>query len=139
MPPCNQIASAALLNTCASLEGDAGQIIEQVKTVYAARLAICELLDAGIDIPPECSTFVPESNDLREQELRGFFHSGTISKPTLHYPQYEHSTSKHLNRCAQALHQTPQFWTSFSNSKQNALVMCHAMRAPIDKGLFILD
>lgn len=41
-----------------------------------------------------------------------------------------------LGRCLKALEERPQWWTTFSNNVQNALVICAAMRQAIEKGTY---
>lgn len=134
MPACNQLASATLLHNCATIEGTSGPALESLKTLYATRLAVCELIDAGIDIPRTCTAFRPSTAYLRKIELRGFIDKEKYTDPTTQYPVFEEQTRQASEACTKDLHATPQFWTSFSNSKQNALAMCHAMRAPNEKG-----
>lgn len=135
LPPCNQIASASLLHKCASLEGDAGSMLDDVKVVYAIRLAVCELVDAQIEVPSACAAHKPMPTLVKNSDLKGFLARDDRTESTIHYPFFEESNAEQqTGACMQQLHSKPQFWTSFSNSKQNALTMCHAMRAPVEKG-----
>lgn len=42
---------------------------------------------------------------------------------------------RHIRECLQSLESRPQWWTSYSNSRQNAAIMCQAARADIEKGM----
>ena len=134
LPICNKIASAGLLNSCAeldhastvSLDKSLDVMLEKSKNIYAARLAVCELDDASALVPKECQAFRPD-------ERSSFFRLLLPGRRT-DYPVYDDETAGHLDRCLKALSRNPQTWTSYSNARQNAIVMCHAMRASIEKG-----
>lgn len=144
LPSCNRVASAALLNSCSGLdssalteaESDKGSdlLLGEAKAIYAARLAVCELLEANTEIPQACSTFVPTKKNTRKQGIRGFLTPNGVTAPVVHYLYYDEVTDRHLKQCSAALGSKPQWWTSYSNARQNAAVMCHAMRADVEKG-----
>ena len=134
MPSCNKVASAALKNTCSEIDIDTSLnvgvtvdvMLEKSKSIYAARLAVCELIDAHASIPRACAAFQPSEDNT--------WRSYILPKRSRQYPAYDHDTAQQLKPCLKALSSTPQLWTSYSNAKQNSILMCHAMRASIDKG-----
>ncbi|KAL9101507.1 MAG: hypothetical protein Q9163_003233 [Psora crenata] len=118
-PSCNRLATSTLLDSCHSIDGskgDAESHIEDVRSIYAAQLAICEIAGANSTVPSPCRTLAP-SPDTRS--LR--------DGPSLRLRKAQ------LGECLQALESRPQWWTSYSNSRQNAVVMCQAARVDIDK------
>ncbi|KAI9733907.1 MAG: hypothetical protein M1834_002562 [Cirrosporium novae-zelandiae] len=117
-PPCNQQAAKALLKSCSAIDGttkaksrELEPQLERTKSIYAARLAICEISGAGADVPPQCVPMMSNAG--------GYNHDSQLSS------------------CLQELQSTPQWWTSYSNSRQNAVVMCHAARIGIEKDSLI--
>ena len=113
-PSCYRIATSDLLDSCHALDGssaDSEQDLEFLKSIYAARLAFCEMEGAGSSLPYQCRT-VKATTDISPSQ----------------------GAKAHLEKCLQALEEKPQSWTSYSNSKQNALTLCKAVRADIDKG-----
>ena len=114
-PSCNRLAASTLLDSCHNIDGSiptAEGSLEDMRSVYAAQLAICEIVSAGSAVPQPCKSLeVLEMN-------RGF----------------KHIRRDQLGLCLQSLESKPQWWTSYSNSNQNAIVMCHAARVEIEKG-----
>lgn len=143
LPSCNYIASRALINSCSQLDQSSttghGEgldiILDQAKAIYGARLAVCELLEANSPVPSTCSAFKPNPRNTRKQGFRGFFSSHGPSTPVALYEIYDEETAKHLKTCSASLASKPQWWTSYSNARQNAVAMCHAMRAEVEKGV----
>lgn len=130
-PSCNRIAASRLLTSCQAVNGNgdehgkaAAETLDFIKSLYAARLAICELTGAGATLPAECSPVVtsPESH----KHVLNSQHSILSSEE-------ERIPSGKLERCLKSLESRPQWWTSYSNSRQNAVVMCQAARIEIDK------
>ena len=89
--------------------------MDDLKSVYATRLAICELRSAGAPIPPKCESFAPALNNDKGKA-------------------YDKGDNRDLSHCLKSLESRPQWWTSYSNNKQNAIVMCRAARVEIEKG-----
>ena len=121
-PSCYRVATSGLLDSCHSIDGtkpDAELRLDDVRSVYAAKLAICEIAKANSDIPQSCQFHVKSaSHDTKE--------GGTgISRLA-------------LDKCLRALESRPQWWTSYSNSRQNAVILCRAARTDIEKGLIFL-
>ena len=144
LPACNKVASAALLHSCSGLDESAtssdrdnagiNDLLEESKSIYATRLAVCELLEAANAVPDACSAFVPTKKTTRKRGFKGIFGAKETSQPVVHYQDYDEATERDLKRCTVALGSKPQWWTSYSNARQNAVVMCHATRAQVEKG-----
>ena len=123
-PSCSRIATTLLLKSCRSMDGskqDAENKFDDVKSIYAAQLAICEIANAGLSIPQSCNALAP-SKFAKASNLEA------LKQPT--------KTS--IGQCLQALESRPQWWTSYSNSRQNAIIMCQATRIDIDKGYYLV-
>ncbi|KAL8845408.1 MAG: hypothetical protein Q9176_000044 [Flavoplaca citrina] len=126
-PSCHRLAAATLIRSCQSIDGsslDPEESLEDVKSLYAAQRALCEIMDAGSKSPQDCRVFVPSHSAQSSRKVtRTFTHAGS-------------TTSKikgKLGLCLQALESRPQHWTSYSNNRQNAIVMCQAARIDIEK------
>ena len=140
LPSCNRMATAALLDSCQSIDASAqtkedhgpDTFVEATKTVYAARLAICELSDAKVVPPKQCAKFVPTKRTAKKT-WRGIFDKSGPTEPMAHYEQYEDVTERDSDVCVSALYTEPQAWTSFSNARQNAVVLCQAVRTDVEK------
>ena len=117
-PSCNRLATSTLLDSCQSVDGsnqNAEDSLEDVRSVYAAQLAMCEIVSAGSAIPQTCKSLGISPNI---HQISGF----------------KAIRGDKLSLCLQSLESKPQWWTSYSNSKQNAIVMCRAARVDIEKG-----
>ncbi|MCJ1313156.1 hypothetical protein MMC25_006833 [Agyrium rufum] len=118
-PTCNRVATATLLTSCQSIDGSGPNhedTLETVKATYAAQLALCELRNAGAETPSQCkilpataSFITPDSSMNRRQ----------------------------LTNCLRSLESRPQWWTSYSNNAQNAVIICRAARVEIEKDSMI--
>ena len=136
-PSCNRLAASSLLESCQSIEGSttgAESSLEDVRSIYAARLAMCEILSAGSAIPSQCKHFQPMN---AEPYQRGRTSAKSKGKPRA--IGESEVQSRHLSQCLQSLESRPQWWTSYSNSRQNAMVMCQAVRADVEKGNSIIQ
>ncbi|KAJ5093747.1 hypothetical protein N7456_009608 [Penicillium angulare] len=131
-PSCHRVAATRLITSCQTLDGkDAHnrgeyEALDLTRSVYAARLAICELDGAGASIPPVClplTTSPPHS--------RSRFPFGIRSKP--HDPESDDYPKEMLEPCLKTLESRPQWWTSYSNNRQNAMVICQATRMETQK------
>lgn len=132
-PSCNRLAASTLLNSCQSIEGRAGDdesLLEDARCVYAAQLAMCEILGAGSEIPTQCEPFQTTGTKLKRSIWSG---AGERSKGN--QASFVDIDTRILSRCLQSLESRPQWWTSYSNSRQNAMVMCQAARVDIEKGI----
>ena len=119
-PSCNRLAASTLLDSCHTVDGSARNAedsLEDIRSVYAAQLAICEIVSAGSAVPQTCKS-LDASPGTNIHQTSGF--------TSIRRDQ--------LGLCLQSLESKPQWWTSYSNSKQNAMVMCQAARVDIEKG-----
>lgn len=117
-PSCNRMAVSNLLASCQSLEGHSAMVepaLDDIRSTYAASLAICEIEGAGSLVPPHCDIAELSNSD---QVVRG----------------YVRRSGGQLKQCLQSLESRPQWWTSYSNGKQNAVLLCQAARVEIEKG-----
>ncbi|KAF9890198.1 hypothetical protein FE257_006110 [Aspergillus nanangensis] len=127
-PSCNRIAASKLVATCQSIGGksdsmDTGTyvMLEHVRSLYAARLAICELNGAGTPTPTTCLQVT-----VAMPRKKGIF--GFSSRETHQLNYLDTTTAENLEPCLKSLESRPQWWTSYSNSRQNAVVICQASR-----------
>lgn len=132
-PSCNRVAATRLVTSCQDLGGrgntdpDNNQALDQIRSVYAARLAICELEGAGAVVPQPC---VPVTVSLPSPSNSGFrffrrFKSMDCDETKL--------PKKDLEQCLRSLESRPQWWTSYSNNRQNAMIICQASRIEAEK------
>ena len=131
-PSCNRVAASTLLSGCQSIDGsgpNAETSVEHARSIYAVQLAMCEIVSAGSAIPHQCKSLEPMKAKARNL---GFSGSAKAKAP---FSQSD-VTSRQLCQCLQALESRPQWWTSYSNSRQNAVVMCKAAREDIKKGRY---
>ncbi|KAL8993386.1 MAG: hypothetical protein Q9169_006389 [Polycauliona sp. 2 TL-2023] len=126
-PSCHRLAAASLIRSCQSIDGSVSnheESLEDAKSVYAAQLALCEIMDAGSRNPEDCESFAPG-------------HSLHFSRKSKRGLTNDHATMKalkgELRLCLQALESRPQHWTSYSNNRQNAVIMCQAARIDVEK------
>ncbi|OJD16258.1 hypothetical protein AJ78_03549 [Emergomyces pasteurianus Ep9510] len=120
-PSCHRLAATNLILSCQSIGGDddnqrdnTSDSLDRVKSLFAARLALCELMGAGAAIPEQCAPIFasrPKYRLLKEADV---------------------VQTSQLEPCLKSLESRPQWWTSYSNSRQNAAVMCQAARTEIE-------
>lgn len=135
-PSCIRLATSTLLTSCQTIEKHTSAAIEpaldEIRGLYAARLALCEIAGAGLSIPPECTLLHvgidSDAEKLHRHQLMG--ESTTQSSNS-----QETVGTLQIRQCLQSLESRPQWWTSYSNSRQNAAIMCQATRANIEKGV----
>ncbi|EEP76398.1 predicted protein [Uncinocarpus reesii 1704] len=128
---CNQRAVTDLLMSCQALEGnqrehdqDFSLQLDQFKSLYAARLAVCELRGAGATVPDKCLPILNSSKENTEPQFHETFHRGS---------KEHRGVPAQLESCLHSLESRPQWWTSYSNNRQNAAVMCQAARFDIER------
>ncbi|GES64340.1 nuclear membrane fusion protein Kar5 [Aspergillus terreus] len=124
---CNRIAASRLVTSCQSIGGktdpmdsDIYLTLEHVRSLYAARLAICEINGAGASTPSPClpvTVFSPQ-----QKGMFGFV------RPKYQLNEADAPSAEALEHCLKSLESRPQWWTSYSNSRQNAVVICQAAR-----------
>ena len=135
-PSCNRLAATTLLTSCQSIEGsntNAEAAFDDLKSVYAAQLAVCELMGAGSSIPQHCGSLMWSESFTGKQGFKGFL--GSRNEKVQGFLRGHDVDHKQFNQCLKSLESRPQWWTSYSNSRQNAAVMCQAARIEIEKGL----
>lgn len=122
-PSCHRRAASNLLTSCQSIEtasapdsNEAVETLDNIKALYAARLAVCELTGAGAAAPSQCANIFDSGLDKNGQK------DATIAR------------SDRIGPCLTSLESRPQWWTSYSNARQNAVVMCQAARIEVEKG-----
>jgi hypothetical protein len=132
-PSCHRIAATRLVVSCQAFSGgkdrthtDSPETMDLVRSVYAARLAICEIEGAGAAIPPSC---LPVTASPPPQKGRFGFVSRHKSSDNVS----DEMPREVLEGCLRTLESRPQWWTSYSNSRQNALVICQASRIETEK------
>lgn len=134
-PSCTRIATSTLLKSCQQVQNSKADAItlDEIKSVYAARLAVCELLEAGAAVPSQCSSFAPADPAKPGGSLASYF---TRNKRTLanNKDNLETINFTKLVDCLKGLGSRPQWWTSYTNARQNAVIMCQAVRGEIEKG-----
>ena len=138
-PTCTRMAASHLMNECKLLEhapdfakSRPEAYLDNVKTEYAAKLAVCELLSAQPSNPappPYCDILVPSSKACSKGGSWWHPKPETTSDKQC-YPEIK---VYQYTQCLKSLQSTPQFWTSFSNARQNAVVMCQASRDAIER------
>ncbi|KAH7397017.1 hypothetical protein DE146DRAFT_633202 [Phaeosphaeria sp. MPI-PUGE-AT-0046c] len=139
-PTCTRMAASHLMNECKLLEhapdfakSRPDAYLDNVKTEYAAKLAVCELLSAQPTspmAPPNCDILVPTSRACSKGGSWWYSRPETTLNEKQCYPDFkEHQ----YVQCLKTLQSSPQYWTSFSNARQNAVVMCQASRDAIER------
>lgn len=132
-PSCNRLAATKLVNSCQTfgdgrdgVQTDSPETLDLLRSVYAARLALCEIDGAGTPMPPSC---LPITVSPPPQKNR----FGFVSRHRGSDPVSDEVPKELLEQCLKTLESRPQWWTSYSNSRQNALVICHASRMETEK------
>ncbi|KAJ5702249.1 hypothetical protein N7488_009797 [Penicillium malachiteum] len=132
-PSCYRVAATRLVASCQAIDGKAAHdpaeyaTLDRTRSVYAARLAICELDGAGASIPPAC---IPLTAAPVQPRPRFLFSSKPKSLQESPVDDYSKET---LGACLKTLESRPQWWISYSNNRQNAVVICQAARMETDK------
>ena len=132
------------MHSCSALEGSiphddselargSDLFVDEEATIYAARLAVCELSGADFLIPKECQAFIPSERATKKRGLRGYWSKSGPTEPSTAFQYYDTITQANLQQCRKALGSSAQSWTSYSNNRQNAVVMCQAMRSEVEK------
>ena len=113
---CKRTATMKLFSTCESIESSSSTDLdlETVQNFYSAHLAICELDGAHANLPSHCRLGLPSDSS----ELASFLHD---------------DGARQLKRCLTDLQSRSQWWTSYSNNRRDAYILCKAMR-PFDQG-----
>ena len=131
-PSCNRVAATRLVASCQSFTDGKGtqlndpESLDVLRSAYAARLALCEIDGAGTTIPPSCLA-VTVSPPPQKHRF-GFVNRHRIPDTTS-----DEVSREILEGCLKTLESRPQWWTSYSNSRQNALIICQASRMETEK------
>lgn len=111
---CHQAATGQLLVTCKAAAGKdmaAGEgkhdLLERAKSVYAVRLSVCETGEGRAAIPAICKPILAIPRHLNRE--------------------FEVVNSVSLPPCLEALMAEHYYWTSYSNSRQDANTLCQAV------------
>jgi hypothetical protein len=139
-PTCTRMAASHLMNECKLLENAPDfaksrpeAYLDNVKTEYAAKLAVCELLSAQPSNPmppPNCEILVPSTKACAKGGIWWYSRPETTINDKQCYPE---AKEYQYIQCLKTLQSSPQYWTSFSNARQNAVVMCQASRDAIER------
>lgn len=116
-PTCARQAAYGLIQDCSIVESTQARerfALDAVKNLYAVRLAICELKDARLDIPKQCDVATLERSTAATLELKS-------------------REGKAVEACVKAFYTLPQSWTSYSNNRQNARLICQATRPEAER------
>jgi hypothetical protein len=144
-PSCNRLATSTLIKSCQTLGGSletTGQesekpeaLLDNVKSIYAARLAVCELVEADASVPAQCSSLMPKKSARKQYGFGGYLsRNGSPRNGGGGAGGYSSISPGQLSLCLKSLESKPQWWTSYSNGRQNAIVICQAVRIDIEKG-----
>ncbi|KAI9769085.1 MAG: hypothetical protein M1840_004436 [Geoglossum simile] len=143
-PSCNRLATSTLIKSCQTLGGpseSAGQeqenpeaLLDNVKSIYAARLAVCELVEAGTPAPAQCSPIMAKKPARKQYGFGNYLgRNGRPKNGGGGTGGYSSVSPERLGHCLKSLESRPQWWTSYSNGRQNAIVICQAVRIDIEK------
>ena len=144
LPYCQKMAASSLIHSCATLQGKTSDDAEtqgtsqdmnlgEEKTLYAARLAVCELSDSKVSVPKQCTSFIPTRETTKKTGWFGYLPVPGVWKSIVRYPDYEQATKRDRDACVQALYASNQAWHSYSNAGQDAVKLCHAVRGDIER------
>ncbi|KAF2830659.1 hypothetical protein CC86DRAFT_463919 [Ophiobolus disseminans] len=139
-PTCTRLAASNLMNECKLLENAPDfaksrpeAYLDNIKTEYAAKLAVCELLSAqpsNPTPPANCDILVPTSRACGKGSTWWYSRPEATMNDKQCYPEFK---EYQYVQCLKSLQSSPQYWTSFSNARQNAVVMCQASRDAIER------
>ncbi|CAG8215964.1 unnamed protein product [Penicillium salamii] len=132
-PSCNRVAATRLVTSCQvfmngndDTQSDNPGSLDLLRSTYAARLALCEIDGAGAIVPPPC---LPVTVSPPPQRNRFGFGNRKRGADTAS----DEIPKEVLEQCLRTLESRPQWWTSYSNSLQNALIICQATRMETEK------
>ncbi|KAL9055816.1 MAG: hypothetical protein Q9162_003350 [Coniocarpon cinnabarinum] len=138
-PSCNRLAMTVLIDSCKTLQPDksTNNALDLVKSAFAARLAVCEHLGAGGDIPDKCHPMVPLSSARSERSftcrVRGARCSQAREDAVTKASEYSDINQRQVSDCTKALNSQDKWWMSYSNAIQNAISVCHAARVEVER------
>ena len=142
-PSCHRLATSTLIDNCQTLtpaHPDPNNALESVHSIHAARLAVCELKSAFVEVPEECELLMPRQRPPSSKtNIKCYFPGSRCSfkPPNSEIDEspfeYGDTTQMQIHKCLRVLESRPQWWTSYSNAFQNAIPICRAARAEIDR------
>jgi len=109
-PTCHQAAAAQLLMTCKAVGKDGSnkdnkdELLDRVKSIYGARVAICENAAGKAAVPIACS--------------------GVFTISSIPADHFDVVSGHELSKCLESLRAEQPFWTSYSNKMQDAGHLC---------------
>ena len=130
-PGCTRLAAVDLVNDCNSFTGKSEEVLDAIKTEYAAKLAICEIQEVRGFVARECSILIPSGKACIKGGFRSYWTHEEPPTDKLCYPDF---TRAQLGKCLQALEARQQSWTSYSINRQNAYTICQASREAMERG-----
>ena len=136
-PTCRHVATAQLLKSCKAVKdrkcrsSGVDDLLERAKTVYGARLAICETSEGKAGIPSSCKHILSVNADKIGWTYHVAGHSNDVD-------EIESIRADRVTACVQALQKQPFYWTSYSNNRQEANTLCRAAALETDR-LELLD
>jgi hypothetical protein len=80
--------------------------------------------------PPNCEILVPTTKACAKGGIWWYSRLETTINDKQCYPE---AKEYQYIQCLKTLQSSPQYWTSFSNARQNAVVMCQASRDAIER------
>lgn len=138
---CIQMAATKLMTECKMLENPSDfakahpeWYLDDLKSEYAVKLAICEIVGAQPDLPyapQHCDVFFPTTEACNKRSWLRWGRSEASTSDRL--PCYPAASDKSLHQCLKTLRSSPQYWTSFSNAKFHAEKMCQFSRHAIER------
>jgi len=99
--------------------------MEHVKSLYAVRLAICETGEGEAPVPAQCRSLLTPMGLHSEDRL-------SSSSRKISY-KAEVVSGKELAPCVKALQKDNIYWISYSNNRQQASIICQALRWHVDR------
>ena len=131
-PSCNRLAATRLVASCQTFRDGKGtqlsdpESLDVLRSAYAARLALCEIDGAGTTIPPSCLAVTVSPPPQKHR-------FGFVNRHRSPDTTSDEVSREILEGCLKTLESRPQWWTSYSNSRQNALIICQASRMETEK------
>ncbi|KAF1981962.1 hypothetical protein K402DRAFT_215693 [Aulographum hederae CBS 113979] len=142
-PTCTRRAVHTLIDSCKSIGSnsdhrskapipDGDVALDKVKDEFAIRLALCELRGTEASLPEKCSKFLL----VPCEKSRNWNYFANREAPT-DEKCYQPLTEDEIDACRRALSSSTQSWISYSNARQNSVVVCQATRAAVEKDKLI--
>lgn len=120
---CGTEAAGRLFGTCKNIgnatseDTENAYELEQVKMLYAVRMAVCETGAGGSNAPTACREAVSFSSSVDDEKT---------------YVKHDLKISQSLKSCIGSLQKKHSTWTSYSNNLQDATALCNAPRQDVE-------